>query len=267
MRDEKFTLSIYERPDGAGGTHRFWTLARDTPPGEKPFLIGGTMRELVKARELIDRADRCVPREPERELPTEAVDRAHWFAAVRLVKLAEGGAVGQVEAVFPDHDRVKATEFVDRRPGLALLPNAFRDRPEQGQAVFIPEGLCRATDRQIAELHWQRENGEFVTWGAWMERHSGPHKGQVVTVGAGRDYRAVPEPRPVTPLGRTIEPGVPENPVFVVVERDARVFGRGRVVDITAHREQASEQARRLDSLAREQAQLHSRWNTLALSP
>jgi hypothetical protein len=54
MRDEKLTLRIYEQAD-RGGTKRFWTLAREASEGEKPLVIGGTMDELAKVRDLIDR--------------------------------------------------------------------------------------------------------------------------------------------------------------------------------------------------------------------
>src|SRR5262245_30038805 len=52
--DEKFKLRIYEQGD-QGGTIRWWTLTREASEGEKPLVIGGTMAELARVRDLIDR--------------------------------------------------------------------------------------------------------------------------------------------------------------------------------------------------------------------
>ena len=175
MRDEKFTLSIYEQAD-RGGTKRFWTLSRDASEGIKPFVIGGTMGELGKVRDLID--------------------------------------------------------------------------------------------RQINELQWKQTNGSQFTCGTWFERHSAPHVGQVVTVGDGRDYRGEAEPRRVTPLGRAIEPGEPENPVHLVIERDESRHGRGRVVAIVHDQAEAVQKAKELERTHRIQEQvLGPEWKTLALKP
>jgi hypothetical protein len=173
--DEKFTLRIYEQGD-QGGTTRFWTLTREASEGGKPLVIGGTMAELAKLRDLID--------------------------------------------------------------------------------------------RQINELHWKQTNCPQFTCGTWFERHAAPHVGQIVTFGDGRDYRGEGELRKVTPLGRAIEPGEPENPVYLVIEQDESRSGRGRVMKISHDQAEAVEQTKELVRNYRVQEQvLGPEWNTLTFRP
>jgi hypothetical protein len=263
----KFLLSVFEQADKDGGSKRFWTLTRDVPPGEKPLIIGGTMEELPQARDLIARAERFIPRGPDREVAParEPGPNPRWLAVVHFEELKEGGAAARVFQTYPEHERHKAQDFTARHSEYVLLPHAFDERPQDRDRVFVPAGMSKETDRHIAELEWQASNGKYFTWGVWYERESGPREGQLVTVGVGREpIRGDAEARKITPVGRPIEPGDPDNPTYVVIQLDEKVFGRGRVVAIHHEESKAVEQAKHLeqDHRFRERV-LGPEWNTM----
>jgi hypothetical protein len=269
MRIGKFTLTFYEQP-GQGGTKRFWSLSRDVPPGEKPLVIGGAMGELANARDLIDRAEQLLQRGRDIEPPQQEVsDGRRWLAVVWFEGLEPGGAAARVVRTYPEHERHEAEAFVEQRSEYALVPTVFNERIEKGDVVFVPAGMSKATDRHIEELKWQEENGKRFTWGVWYERESGPREGQIVTLGSGREpIRGDPEPRKILPFGRPVEPGEPDKPVCVVVERDEKVFGRGRIVAIHHDQSKAVEHAKELEqSYPLKERVLGPEWNTMTFKP
>jgi hypothetical protein len=276
MREEKLTLSIMEQTDQAGDVKRFWSLTRDTPPGEKPLLIGGTMAELDKARGLIDQAEKFIPRQHVQER-TSGVEREvtqpRWFAVVRFEETREGGAAARVVKTYPEHEWGRAEDFAStlqsKRSGFVAIPHAFEERPQEGDKLFLEQGMSKAADRYIAECQWQETSGKRYTVGVWYERESGPYKGQLVTVGSGREpMRGDAELRKITPLGRTINPGESENPVFVVVELDEKFFGRDRIFSVHHEQSKAVEHAKGLEQGHQLREQVNGPgWNKLTLSP
>jgi hypothetical protein len=274
--EEKLTLSILEQTDQGGNVKQFWSLTRETPPGEKPLLVGGTMAELGQAKNLFDRVERFIPRQQVQE-QTSGVEREvtqpRWFAVVRFERTQEDGAAAQVVKTFPDHERTRADEFVasteSKRSGFVLLPQAFDERPKDKDIIFVPQGMSTETNRRIDELRWQETNGKHYTIGVWYERESGPREGQLVTVGSGREpIRGDAELRKIIPFGRPIDPGDSVNPVFVVVERNEKVFGRGRIVAVHHEQSKAVEHAKGLEQGHQIREQVNGpEWNKLTLSP
>jgi hypothetical protein len=274
--DGKLTVTVYEQTDRDGNAKRFWTLTRDVPQGEKPLLMAGTMGEMPKARGLIDQAEQFISRQQVQE-QTSGVERevtqAKWLAVVSVERIGNDGTWARVVKTYSHHERTQAEEFVSsleaKRSNLVLLPTVIDERPVAGDTILITKGMSTATDRRIAELEWQETNGKRFTMGVWYEQESGPRERQLVTVGSGREpIRGDAELRKIIPLGQPIDPGESENPVFVVVKRDEKVFGRGRIVAVHHEQSKAVEHAKGLEQGHQVREQVNGpEWNKMTLSP
>ncbi|MHB1785289.1 MAG: hypothetical protein ACYCS7_03940 [Acidimicrobiales bacterium] len=271
-----FTFSFYEQTREDGGVKRFWTMTREVPAGQAPLIVGGTMEELGMVRVLIDQAEPFIPWQQTRErnpgIEREAT-QSQWIAVVCFERTEPDGASARVVKTYAQHEWFQAEEFVGsleaKRKNLVLVPTVIDERPVAGDTILIPHGMSKATDRHIAELEWKETNGKRFTMGVWYERESGPREGQLVTVGSGREpLRGDAESRKILPHGRPISPGEGENPVFVVVERDEKVFGRGRIVEVHHDHAKAIEHAKGLEQNHQVREQVNGpEWRNQNLRP
>lgn len=235
-------------------------------PGGSPFVRLSQTTKRPDGGERTQRFDITLERLSEIVGRAREVQPKEWFALARLDQRLQTGAIVTIDKVYAS--RTEA-ELAAHNSPLFVIPQAFKQRPEEGQRYAMSEGESRKLDRQTREARWREEtNGEFHAVGRWFDKGSVPRLNQRVRVDTFAEYRGEHFEHRVTPRGGPLDQGTRAEPVFIVYRKPERPGGPPQVAAICQNEAQATARMRALDEgvRARQVATNQKQWEAVDFS-